>query len=203
MTVYCAEKIYADFLFDCYIANLRLTDEEWLYYGRENHHIEVPQRENGLLTPLNSQHLTSYQHWIAGVLQSEILGKRCFAFIPSGVLPSIFEKMRKKWQKAPEENRSRAGVLGGNTTYGRGNGFFSWDKEKRIQVNSEAGKIGGKSGLNADPGYLSQRGKRGGAKTANTRAVCLLTGFESNISGLTRYQRSRGICTDLQLILPG
>jgi general stress protein YciG len=114
----------------------------------------------------------------------------------------MFESMRKKWQKAPEENRSRAGVLGGNTTYERGNGFFSWNKERRIQVNSEAGKIGGKSGLNADPGYLSQRGKKGGTKTANTRAVCLLTGFESNISGLTRYQRSRGICTDLQLILP-
>lgn len=201
MTIRFVEDIYADFLFDCYIANQRLTDEDWLYYGREEHHIELPEREGGELTPLNSQHLTVYQHWIAGVLQSEVIGKKCFAFVPKGVLPPMFEMLRLKWQKAPMESRSRAGKIGGATTHERGHGFFAWEKEKRLEVNSKAGKIGGISGLNSDPIYLRERGKKAGKKVANTRAVCLVTGFESNISGLTRYQKARGIDTSLRRIL--
>jgi hypothetical protein len=91
------EDIYADYLYDCYIANQRLTEEEWLYYGKEEHHIEVPNRDGGLLTPLNSQHLTTYQHWVAGVLQSEMLQKVCFAFMPKDVLPTWMEDLRLKW----------------------------------------------------------------------------------------------------------
>lgn len=97
MTIPPIEKIYDDFLFDCYIANQRLTDEDWRYYGKEEHHIEIPDRDGGILTPLNSQFLTTYQHWIAGVLQSELLGKCCFAMVPKNVLPGNFEKLRKKW----------------------------------------------------------------------------------------------------------
>ena len=201
MTIRFVEDIYADFLFDCYIANQHLTDEDWLYYGREEHHIELPDREGGELTPLNSQRLTVYQHWIAGVLQSEVIGKKCFAFVPKGVLPPVFETLRLKWQKAPMESRSRAGKIGGATTHERGHGFFAWGKEKRLEVNSKAGKIGGKSGLNVDPVYLRERGRKAGSKVANTRAVCLVTGFESNISGLTRYQKARGIDTSLRRIL--
>ena len=99
MTIRFVEDIYTDFLFDCYIANQHLTDEDWHYYGREEHHIETPRRDGGLLTPLNSQSLTTYQHWVAGVLQSEMLGKQCFAFIPKGVLPGMFETLRLKWAK--------------------------------------------------------------------------------------------------------
>jgi hypothetical protein len=97
MTIRFVEDIYADFLFDCYIANQHLTDEDWHYYGREEHHIEVPNRDGGELTPLNSQPLTTYQHWMAGVLQSEVLGKCCFAMVPRDVLPSMFEMLRWKW----------------------------------------------------------------------------------------------------------
>jgi len=93
------EDIYADFLFDCHIANLRLSDEDWEWYGREEHHIELPERDGGILTPLNSQLLTTYQHWIAGVLQSEVLGKCCFACVPKGVLPPMFEMLRLKWAR--------------------------------------------------------------------------------------------------------
>jgi len=198
MTIRFVEDIYADFLFDCYIANQHLTDEDWLFYGRENHHIEIPNRDGGVLNPLNSQYLTTYQHWIAGVLQSEVLGKCCFAFMPANVLPPMFEELRAKWQR---EGQSRAGKIGGVTTYEKGHGFFGWTKEKRCQVNSEAGKKGSKSGRNADPNYLSERGVKAGTKVGNTRAVCLVTGFESNISGLTRYQRARGIDTSLRRIL--
>jgi len=97
------EDIYADFLYDCYVANQRLTEEEWLYYGREEHHIEIPARDEGSLTPLNSQYLTTYQHWVAGVLQSEMLQKCCFAFVPKGVLPPALEDVRVKWRA--EETR--------------------------------------------------------------------------------------------------
>jgi hypothetical protein len=43
--------------------------------------------------------LTTYQHWIAGVLQSEVLGKCCFACVPKGVLPPMFEMLRLKWAR--------------------------------------------------------------------------------------------------------
>ena len=93
-----AEGVYNDFLYDCYIANLRLTNEDWEWYGKEEHHIELPERDGGVLTPLNSQPLTTYQHWIAGVWQSEILGKCCFACVPKGVLPVFLDQLRAKWQ---------------------------------------------------------------------------------------------------------
>jgi hypothetical protein len=86
-------------LLDCHIANLRLSDEDWEWYGREEHHIELPERDGGILTPLNSQPLTTHQHWIAGVLQSEVLGKCCFACVPKGVLPPMFEMLRLKWAR--------------------------------------------------------------------------------------------------------
>ena len=105
MTIRFVEDIYADFLFDCYIANQHLTDEDWHYYGREEHHIELPERDGGVLTPLNSQPLTTYQHWIAGALQSEVLGKCCFACVPKGVLPPMFEALRAKWQSRHNKER--------------------------------------------------------------------------------------------------
>jgi hypothetical protein len=107
-----AEKVYDDYLYDCYIANRQLTDEDWLYYGREEHHVEIPNRDGGLLTPCNSQHLTKYQHWVAGVLQSEVLQKMCFAAIPRGALNGTLENLREKWQSlnSAGENNSRYGV---------------------------------------------------------------------------------------------
>jgi hypothetical protein len=99
------EDIYTDFLYDCYIANQRLTDEDWEWYGREEHHIELPERDGGVLTPLNSQTLTTYQHWMAGTLQSEILGKCCFACVPKSKLPPLFELLRDKWQREYAKER--------------------------------------------------------------------------------------------------
>jgi len=106
------EDIYADFLYDCYIANQRLTEEDWLCYGREEHHIEVPRRDGGKLGPLNSQHLTTYQHWVAGVLQSEVLQKCCRAFVPRGVLPWWMEKLRKKMGTTTRSNECPFGTAG-------------------------------------------------------------------------------------------
>lgn len=105
-------KLYDEYLYDCYVANQRLTEEDWRYYGKENHHIEIPNRDAGVLTPLNSQYLTTYQHWIAGVLQSEVLGKCCFAFIPAGILPSYLEALRVKWHATVA---AEAGRIGGKT----------------------------------------------------------------------------------------
>lgn len=99
MFIRFVEDIYADFLYDCYIANQRLTDEDWEWYGREEHHVELPERDGGVLTPLNSQPLTTYQHWVAGVLQSEVLGKCCFACVPKGILPEMLESLRLKWAR--------------------------------------------------------------------------------------------------------
>lgn len=103
-------KLYDEFLYDCYIANQRLTEEDWRYYGKEEHHIEIPKRDGGLLTPTNSQYLTTYQHWVAGVLQSEVLGKCCFAFIPKSILQNPLEQLRLKWEilkLTPEQRREQ------------------------------------------------------------------------------------------------
>ena len=115
------EDIYCDFLYDCYIANQRLTEEDWLYYGKETHHLEIPKCQGGELTPLNSQDLTSYQHWVAGVLQSEIVGRKCFAMVPKGVLPPMFEELRLRWQahhnrtaKFPLKSREEYAEMGRN-----------------------------------------------------------------------------------------
>jgi len=107
-------KLYDEYLYDCYIANQHLTDEDWQYYGRENHHIEIPNRDGGLLTPLNSQPLTTYQHWVAGVLQSEVLGKCCFAFTPAGVLPEHLDNLRSKW-RTRNSIKVRASVIARTT----------------------------------------------------------------------------------------
>jgi hypothetical protein len=98
MTTQSVEDFLDDFLFDCWQANKRLTPEDWEWYGKEEHHVEIPARDSGVLTPLNSQDLTQYQHWCAGVMQSEVRGKQCFAFVPKGVLPPFLERLRIKWQ---------------------------------------------------------------------------------------------------------
>ena len=91
------EKVYEDYLYDCHIANQRLTPEGWAFYGKEEHHIEIPNRDGGVLTPCNSQYLTTYQHWVAGVLQSEVLQKGCFSMVPKKSIPPHLEDLRKKW----------------------------------------------------------------------------------------------------------
>jgi hypothetical protein len=99
MDKYDLSKVYDDYLFDCHVANKKLTEEDWEYFGREEHHTEIPSRDGGLLTPLNSQPLTTYQHWVAGVLLSEVLQKGCFAMIPKGALPPSLDILRAKWVK--------------------------------------------------------------------------------------------------------
>jgi hypothetical protein len=112
------EEVYDDYLYDCYIANQRLTGEDWLLYGKEEHHIEVPNRDGGTLTPLNSQYLTTYQHWIAGVLQSEVLQKCCFAYIPKSKLPALLDELRIKWRKVTGEENGKKGSREGKKVGG-------------------------------------------------------------------------------------
>jgi len=101
--------IYDNYLYDCYILNQRLTDDDWLFYGKELHHLDIPDCEGGTLTATNSQYLTTYQHWVAGVLQSEVAGRVCFAFVPKNVLPDWVEKLRVKWlNKCAEHARKNA-----------------------------------------------------------------------------------------------
>ena len=137
------EDIYADFLYDCYIANQRLNEEDWLYYGREEHHVEEPACKGGKLTPLNSQFLTTRQHWIAGILQSEVRGHLCFAYVPSKVLPPLFEMLRKKWV-----NRTGTSNLLNSLNK---NKSHDTQREKGVGVwspvvQSSGGKVGGPLG---------------------------------------------------------
>ncbi len=135
-------KVYDDYLYDCYLANRSLTPEDWELYGKEVHHVEVPDCEGGLLTPLNSQALTSYQHWVAGVLQSEVVGRKCFAMVPSGVLPGALELLRLKWQahhnrtanfkKRSREEYAELGRKGGRKNKGQKRGPHTEERKKKI-----------------------------------------------------------------------
>lgn len=111
------EDIYYDYLHDCYQANKRLTDDDWMWYGRELHHIEVPDCEGGAHHPLNSQYLTTYQHWVAGVLQSEMLGRVCFAFVPKGVLPDWIESLRVKWCSVKNRHTAKTRITANPDRY--------------------------------------------------------------------------------------
>jgi hypothetical protein len=136
------EKIYDDYLHYCYVINKSLTEVDWEYYGREVHHIEVPDCEGGLLTPTNSQPLTTYQHWVAGILQSEVVGRKCFAMVPRGVLPPYLETLRKKWQNwhnktanfpvRPAEYYSALGKVGGSKNKGQVRGPHSEERKRKI-----------------------------------------------------------------------
>jgi hypothetical protein len=117
-------------LYDCYVANQRLSEEDWLEFGKEEHHVVTPARDGGRLDPLNAQWLTTYQHWVAGVLQSEVLGYKCFAMVPKGVLPPDLESIRVKHEqlKLTREHQVKAGLA------------------VSVEQQSKNGKRGGKAG---------------------------------------------------------
>jgi len=164
------EDIYADFLYDCYIANQCLTDEDWEWYGREEHHIELPERDGGVLTPLNSQTLTTYQHWMAGALQSEMLGKCCFACVPKGKLPPMIETLRDKWQREYAKERFAAT---GHKISNRGKMWITDGVEQKLIHRSETIPAGWRKGR-VPPSEetrrkISEKGK-GRPTTEETRA---------------------------------
>jgi hypothetical protein len=159
------EEVYDDYLYDCHIANKRLTPEEWQYYGREEHHIEIPSRDGGVLTPLNSQHLTTYQHWVAGVLQSEVLQKCCFAYVPKNRLPKDLEKLRIKWRVATGSENGKKGSREGKRVGGqkaRDSGQLDQARSKRdpnklIQNSINNLNKANEYWKNLDPRELSER----------------------------------------------
>jgi hypothetical protein len=210
------EKIYDDFLYDCYIANQRLTLEDWLYYGREEHHVEIPNRDGGVLTPCNSQYLTTYQHWIAGVLQSEVLQKRCFMCIPGGSIPQSLEDLWFKWmtqsgkQSAITNAANQTGIYcntnrnkGRETQRQRKVGFFDPEVQKRGRSlgTARAKELG--VGL-YDP-VIQERGRVKGVKSTMKPIILVHpTGqeeFFNNMSDACRKYNLNG--SDLSKVCKG
>jgi len=157
-------KLYDEYLYDCYIANQHLTNEDWQYYGRENHHIEIPNCDGGLLTPLNSQPLTTYQHWVAGVLQSEVLGRLCFAFTPAGVLPDWIDKLRNKW-RVHASTEFRANAVANTTHEQRSAAACKWNAAKTPEERSESAR---KREAAMTPEQRFERQQRGWEKRRQT-----------------------------------
>jgi hypothetical protein len=169
-----AEDIYSDYLYDCYIANQRLTDEDWHYYGKELHHTEIPACMGGVLNPLNSQELTTYQHWMAGVLQSEVVGTKCFFAPPPNSMPPLFEMLRSKWiKKHNSESGRKGGAISG-------------------RQNAESGRL---------KQQASAAGKEGVRRTNSIQMQCTVTGRVMNPGNLTRYQRRNNIDTSNRIRL--
>jgi hypothetical protein len=195
------EKLYDDFLYDCYVVNQRLSEEDWKYYGREVHHVDLPERDGGVLTTLNSQPLTFYQHWVAGVLQSEVLGKCCFAFIPKDTLPDWLEQLRVKWCKingresaieihasrSPQERKDRA-ILAS----------LAMSSEERSQMQLETWSsrteeekfniVSKGWGTRRKNGNASQCGK----KTASQVWESTVDGFRSSAGNVARHNTANG-----------
>jgi hypothetical protein len=173
------ERVYDDFLYDCYIANKRLTPEDWEWYGKEEHHVDTPARDEGKLTPLNSQDLTQYQHWCAGVLQSEVKQKMCFAFVPLEVLPEWMEDIRCKWNKIQGQQSGVKGDKEGKRRSGeeaRDSGRLETARSKRDpdklkEVSAENLKKAQEYWNNLDPEEISL--KR--AKARGTKPFILVT----------------------------
>ena len=200
-------KLYDEFLYDCYIANQLLTEEDWHYYGREEHHIEIPNRDGGVLGPLNSQYLTKYQHWVAGVLQSEVLGKCCFAFIPKGALPSLLGGLKDKWAL---EGCGEAGRVGGKagdlSSRNRKVALNRWGKlskeEKRTQTSKARNSRSLEEKVEAQlrswgsktPEELLEHGR----KSNSQRCRCLETGHITTPGALTNWQAARSIDSSLR-----
>jgi hypothetical protein len=194
-------KLYDDFLFDCYVANKHLTEEDWLYYGKELHHVEIPDRDGGLLTPCNSQPLTNYQHWIAGVLQSEVLGKCCFAMVPKNSLPVWLEEIRAKWtrqngsisatkghQSRTQEERQRRAILANTALSGEERSelllkvWSNRTEEEKFSIISRGWETRRKNG------NASQAGK----KAASQVWESTIDGFRSNASNVAQHNKRNG-----------
>ena len=194
-------KLYDEFLYDCYIANQRLTAEDWFYYGKEIHHIEIPARDQGVLTLLNSQPLTLYQHWIAGVLQSEVLGKCCFAMIPKGALPPHLDELctkwrqthtRSAWENRNDEERSLIGKKAADSK--------TLEQHQKLAQAMNTAHTTESRRLSAIKGaeHLTQKVKEDRSRAAGKAATrqrwqCTVTGKVSCAAPLTRWQRARGI----------
>jgi hypothetical protein len=194
-------KLYDDFLFDCYVANKHLTEEDWLYYGKELHHVEIPDRDGGLLTPCNSQPLTNYQHWIAGVLQSEVLGKCCFAMVPKNSLPVWLEEIRAKWtkqngkinltkahQSRTQEERQRRAILA--------NAALSGEERSELLLKVWSNRTEEEKALIFKKSWETRRKKgtaaNSGKATASQVWESLIDGFRGCPGNVARHNRANG-----------
>jgi hypothetical protein len=79
-----------------------------------------------------------------------------------------------EWQKTNNEESLRHRSLGGRSNVENKTGWYKFTEEERAEVNSRAGKVGGK-------------------KVAAQRWMCTVTGKITNAGALIGYQRKRGI----------
>jgi len=99
-------------------------------------------------------------HWMAGVLQSEILSKCCFACVPKGVLPPLFEILREKWQREYAKERY---AQTGHKISNRGKMWVTDGIEQRLIHRSEPIPVGWQKGrlphTNETRKKISEKGK--------------------------------------------
>ncbi len=98
--------------------------------------------------------------------------------------------------------------VGGFSLESNSKGSKSQSWEHKSKAGKVGGKIGGKIGgrtqgkRNVESGQLASIQSKGGKATAKIVNIqkweCLVTGYISNPGGLSRYQNSRGIDTELR-----
>ena len=107
----------------------------------------------------------------------------------------------------PEE-RIAANRKGGQKTYKNGTGLYKMTPEERIASNRKAAQTNIKNGtgiFKMTPDERREAGKKGGklgSKNTNSqRWQCTETGHVSTPSGLSAYQKARGIDTSNRIRL--
>ena len=164
-------------------------------FKKHKHHI-VPRHKGGTNDPTNLVEVTVTQHAMFHYCEWKLYGneydKIAWKALSNQItlneaqrlahlqgcknggklLDKEFKILGGKMQ--PKESKILGGKKGGKSCYEQGKGMFSLSKEQKKEICN---------------------------KTLNQRWICTETGFISTLSGISRYQRRRGIDPSKRLIV--
>lgn len=92
-----------------------------------------------------------------------------------------------------KENSSKGGKISGNEAYKNKTGIHNFTKQERILIGKKSGR------KNVETGHIQNLGKKQSKQLNSKLWKCLVTGYITTSGPLTKYQRSRGIDTNLRV----
>jgi hypothetical protein len=92
------------------------------------------------------------------------------------------------------ENGKKGGKISGRKTYENKTGLFSMTKDERKQANKKVAETNRKNGTGIY-GMTTEQRSENTRRFQSQRWMCLITNYISSPSGLTKYQKFRGIDT--------
>jgi general stress protein YciG len=107
------------------------------------------------------------------------------------------------WSK---EQFSENGKKSGKVCYEKGVGIHAQTKEEKIEMGRKSGKANYEKGIGVhgrSKEKMSEDGRKGGKAVSALKWQCTETGYTSTASGLTKYQKKRGIDTSKRIKVDG